>query len=193
MFNFALQKNFVCIFLRIKANVNFFKRGVISNISETGMINVLSGILLVIILTLIFTIVLVGGTAVWLLSSARAIVHKRSIGNVYSKANAKKMARLKPIAHTYAAILISIRDVSINRYLTTFKMPGEIKLFNDSLYFKPYFSGRAYLINTSDITNVSVNGRKVNLEFSREDRKISVQYRVRNALLWVEAIQKLKS
>ena len=129
----------------------------------------------------------------FLLSSARAIVHERSIGNIYSKANIKKMAKLKPIAHSYSAVLTNIRDVSINRYLTTFKRPGEIKLFKDSLYFKPYFSGRAYLISMIDVTDVSVNGKKVTLEFSREDRKINVQYCVRNALLWFEAIQKLKS
>jgi hypothetical protein len=157
------------------------------------MVDVVSGILLVLVLTLIFTIALVGGTAVWLLSSARAIVHQRSIGNVYSKTNVKKMARLKPIAHTYSAVLINIRDVSINRWLTTFKRPGEIKLFKDSLYFKPYFSGRAYLISMIDVSDVSVNGRKVTLEFIREDRKIDMQYCVRNALLWFETIQKLKS
>ncbi len=134
-----------------------------------------------------------GGTAAFLLSSARAIVHERSIGNVYSKANIKKKAKLKPIAHTYSAVLINIRDVSINRFLTAFKRPGEIKLFKDSLYFKPYFSGRAYLISMIDVTDVSVNGRKVTLEFSRGDRKINMQYCVRNALLWFEAIQKLKS
>ncbi len=153
----------------------------------------ISGILLVIVLTVIFTIALVGGTAVFLLSSARAIVHERSIGNVYSKANIKKMARLKPIAHTHGAVLINIRNISINRYLTTFKRPGEIKLFKDSLYFKPHFSGRAYLISMIDVTDVSVNGKKVTLEFNREDRKIVMQYCVRNALLWFEAIQKLKS
>ncbi len=152
-----------------------------------------SGILLVVVLTLIFTIVLVGGTAVWLLSSARAIVHERSIGNVYSKANVKKTARLKPIAHTYSAVLIAIRDASVNRSLTTFKRPGEMKLFRDSLYFKPYFSGRAYLISMSDVTDVSVCGRKVSFEFSRGERQITVQYYVNNASLWFEAIKKMKS
>lgn len=157
------------------------------------MVNVVSGIVLVIVLTLIFTIALVGGTAVFLLSSARAIVHKRSIGDVYSKANVKKKARLKPIEHTYSAVLINIRDVSINRLLTTFKRPGEIKLFKDSLYFKPYFSRRAYLISMIDVTDVSVNGRKVSLEFSRDDRKINMLYYVRSALSWCEAIQKLRA
>jgi hypothetical protein len=158
-----------------------------------GMITVVSGVLLVIVLTIIFTVALVGGTAVFLLASARAIVHERSIGDVYSKANIKKWGRLKPIAHTYGAVLTYVRDVSINRFLTTFKRPGEIKLFKDALYFKPYLTRRAYLISMIDVTDVSINGRKVALEFNRGDRKINMQYCVRDASQWCEAIQKLKS
>ena len=104
-----------------------------------GMVNVVSGIVLVIYRALIFTIALVGGTVVFLLSSARAIVHERSIGNVYSKANIKKKAKLKPIADTYSAVLINIRDVSINRFLTAFKRPGEIKLFKIRYTLSPIF------------------------------------------------------
>jgi len=158
-----------------------------------GMINVLSGILLVIILTLIFTIMLVGGTAVFLLSSARAIVHQRSIGDVYSKANIKKVARFKPILHNYGAVLINVRNESSKRFLTTFSRLGEIKLFEKSLYFKPYFSGRAYLINIIDVTHVGVDGREVTLEFSRGTQQIKMQYLVKNASQWPKTIQELKS
>ena len=157
------------------------------------MINVVSGILLVIILTIIFTIMLVGGTAVFLLSSARAIVHQRSIGDVYRKANIKKGALFKPILHSYGAVLINARNESIKRFLTTFSRPGEIKLFEKSLYFKPYFSGRAYLINIIDVKHVGVDGREVTLEFSRGTQQIKMQYLVRNASQWLSTIQELKS
>lgn len=157
------------------------------------MIIVLSGILLVIVLTLIFTVMLVGGTAIFLLSSARAIVHRRSIGDLYSKANIKKGARFKPILHNYGAVLINVRNESIKRFLTTFSRPGEIKLFEKSLYFKPYFSGRAYLINIIDVTDVDVDGREVTLEFSRGDQQIKMQYLVKNASQWLTTIQELKS
>lgn len=158
-----------------------------------GMINVLSGILLVIILTLLFTIMLIGGTAVFLLSSARAIVHQRSIGDVYSKANMKKGARFKPILHNYSAVLINVRNESIKRFLTTFSRPGEIKLFEKSLYFRPYLSRRAYLINIIDVIYVGVDGRKVTLEFSRGAQQIRMQYLVKNASQWLTTIQELKS
>jgi len=157
------------------------------------MIDVLSGILLVIVLTLIFTIMLVGGTAIFLLSSARAIVHERSIGDVYSGMNIKKAARFKPILHNYGAVLINVRDESINRFLTTFSRPGEIKLFQGSLYFKPYFSGRAYLIYVIDVTDVRIEGRKITLEFSRGAQQIKMQYLVRNASRWLTAVQELRS
>ena len=153
----------------------------------------LSGILLVIILTLIFTIMLVGGTAVFLLSSARAIVHQRSIGDVYSKANIKKVTRFKPILHNYSAVLINVRNESTKRFLTTFSRPGEIKLFEKSLYFKPYFSGRAYLVNIIDVTHVGVDGREVTLEFSRGGQQIKMKYLVKNASQWPTTIQELKS
>jgi len=157
------------------------------------MINVVSGILLVIILTIIFTIMLVGGTAVFLLSSARAIVHQRSIGDVYRKANIKKGALFKPILHSYGAVLINARNDSIKRFLTTFSRPGEIKLFEKSLYFRPYFSGRAYLINIVDVTHVVVDGRKITLEFSRGAHQIRMQYLVKNASQWRTTIRELKS
>lgn len=136
---------------------------------------------------------LIGGTAIFLLSSARAIVHERSIGDVYSGVNIKKAAFLKPILHNFGAVLINVRDESINRFLTTFKRPGEIKLFEESLYFRPYFSGRAYLINMIDVTNVSIEGRKITLEFSRGAQKIKMQYLVRDASRWLTTIQELKS
>ena len=157
------------------------------------MISVETGILLVIILTLIFTVVLVGGTAVFLLSSARAIVHQRSIGDLYKKANIKKGAQFKPILHNYGAVLVNIRNESINRFLTTFSRPGEIKLFEKYLYFRPYFSGRAYLINMIDVTNVSTEGRKITLEFRQGAQQITMQYLVRNASRWPTMMQKLKS
>ena len=157
------------------------------------MINVLSGILLVIIITLVFTIMLVGGTAIFLLSSARAIVRERSIGDIYDGVNIKKTAHLKPILHNFSAVLINVRNESINRFLTTFNRPGEVNLFEGSLYFRPYFSGRAYLINITDVTNVSIEGRKITLEFSRGAQQIKMQYLVRNASRWLTAIQELRS
>lgn len=156
------------------------------------MINVLSAILFVIILTLIFTIMLVGGTAIFLLSSARAIVHTRSVGDVYSGLNIKKAAQLKPILHNYA-VLINVRDETINRFLTTFNRPGVIKLFEESLYFRPYFSRRAYLISMIDVTSTSIEGRKIALEFGRGAQQIKMLYLVRNASKWLTAIQELKS
>ncbi len=106
------------------------------------MLQLMPGLLYVIVITVIFAALLIGGTAVSLLTQARAIVRKRYIGPVFSESNTKKVSKLRPVLVTAAGVLISVKDETTNRLLTTFKRPAELRLYDD--FFLPdHFSRRA--------------------------------------------------
>ena len=75
------------------------------------MFQLIPGLLYVIVLTAVFTVLLVSLTAASLLSQARTIVRQRYIGSVVSKRNVYKVAKLRPIRATAAAILLQVKDI----------------------------------------------------------------------------------
>lgn len=157
------------------------------------MAQLMPGLLYVAIITTIFTVLLVSLTAVSLLSQARAIVRQRYIGTVYSRKNVELVARLKPVLATMTALLLAIRDVETNRELTTFKRPAALRLYENWLYLRPYFSPGAYLVPLSDITCVSIVKDALVVEFSHGERTIALRCRCQSRSTWQDSLNRLSS
>ena len=157
------------------------------------MVQLIPGLLYVIVLTAIFTVLLVSLTAVSLLSQARAIVRHRYLGSVVSRRNVYKVAKLRPIRSTPTAILLQVRDTEANRLLTTFKRPAAMRLYEQYFYIKPYFSPAAYLIRVEDIDNVSTTSNALVVTFAHEDRVIVLQCRAPKLSKWRDSMRSLIS
>jgi hypothetical protein len=157
------------------------------------MVQLMPGLLYVVVLTALFTVLLVGFTAVSLLSQARAIVRQRYISSVFSKKNVKKVARLQPILATMTAVLLNLKDAETDRLLTTFKRPAAMRLYEKCFYVRPYLSSGAYLVPVSDIDTVStVNGILV-VAFTHADRTIVLQCQSHNLSNWRDSLNRLIS
>jgi len=146
------------------------------------MFQLIPGLLYVIVLTAVFTVLLVSLTAASLLSQARTIVRQRYIGSVVSKRNVYKVTKLRPIRATAAAILLQVKDIETNRLLTTFKRPAAMRLYEQCFYIRPYFTSGAYLIRVIDIANVSTTRNALVVTFVHEDRVIALQCRAPTSL-----------
>jgi hypothetical protein len=155
------------------------------------MVQLFPGLLYVLILTVLFTVLLVSFTAASLLSQARAIVRQRYIGSVFSKKNVKKVAKRRPILATMTAVLLNLKDVESNRLLTTFKRPAAMRLYQKYFFVKPYFSSGAYLVQNSDIKTVSIVNGVLNVSFMQEDRIILLQCRGQNLSKWRDSLNAL--
>jgi len=152
------------------------------------MVQLMPGLLYVIVLTALFTVLLVSFTAVSLLSQARAIVRQRYIGSVFSKKNVQKVARLRPILATKTAVLLTLKDVETDRLLTTFKRPAAMRLYDKCFYVRPYLSSGAYLVRLSDIETVSIAHDSLQVAFTQADRTILLQCRGHNLLQWRDSL-----
>jgi hypothetical protein len=157
------------------------------------MFQLIPGLLYVIVLTAVFTVLLVSLTAASLLSQARTIVRQRYIGSVVSKRNVYKVAKLRPIRATAAAILLQVKDIETNRLLTTFKRPAAMRLYEQCFYIRPYFTSGAYLIRVNDIANVSTTRNALVVTFVHEDRVIALQCRAPNISKWRDSLHLLIS
>jgi len=157
------------------------------------MVQLIPGLLYVIVLTAIFTVLLVSLTAASLLSQARAIVRQRYLGPVVSKRNVYTVAKLRPIRATATAILLQVKDIETNRLLTTFKRPATMRLYEQYFYIKPYFTSGAYLIPVNDIDNVSTTSNALVITFTHEDRVIWLQCRACNISKWLDSLHLLIS
>lgn len=155
------------------------------------MVQLFPGLLYVLILTVLFTVLLVSFTAASLLSQARAIVRQRYIGSVFSGKNVKKVAKRRPILATMTAVLLNLKDVESNRLLTTFKRPAAMRLYQKCFFVKPYFSSGAYLVQNSDIKTVSIVNGALNVTFMQEDRIILLQCRGYNLSKWRDSLNAL--
>jgi hypothetical protein len=155
------------------------------------MVQLFPGLLYVLILTVLFTVLLVSFTAASLLSQARAIVRQRYIGSVFSRKNVKKVAKRRPILATMTVVLLNLKDVESNRLLTTFKRPAAMRLYQKCFFVKPYFSSGAYLVKNSDIKAVSIVNGALNVTFMEEDRIILLQCRGYNLSKWRDSLNAL--
>jgi hypothetical protein len=155
------------------------------------MVQLFPGLLYVLILTVLFTVLLVSFTAASLLSQARAIARQRYIGSVFSTKNVKKVAKRRPILATLTAVLLNLKDVDSNRLLTTFKRPATMRLYQKCFFVKPYFSSGAYLVKNSDIKAVSIVNGALNVTFMQEDRIILLQCRGYNLSKWRDSLNAL--
>jgi len=155
------------------------------------MVQLIPGLLYVIVLTAVFTVLLVSLTAASLLSQARAIVRQRYLGSVVSRGNVYKVAKLRPVLATATAVLLQVKDVETNRLLTTFKRPATMRLYEQCFYVKPYFTSGAYLIGVNDIDNVSTTSNALVVTFAREDRVIVLQCRASHISRWRDALRRL--
>ena len=152
------------------------------------MVQLMPGLLYVVVLTALFTVLLVSFTAVSLLSQARSIVRQRYIGSVFSNKNVKKVARLQPILATKTAVLLTLKDVETDRLLTTFKRPAAMRLYDKCFYVRPYLSSGAYLVRLSDIETVSIAHDTLQVAFTQVDRTIVLQCRGHNLLQWRDSL-----
>ena len=152
------------------------------------MVQLIPGLLYVVVLTAVFTVLLVSLTAASLLSQARAIVRQRYLGPVVSKRNVYKVAKLRPIRASATAILLQVKDLETNRLLTTFKRPAAMKLYEECFYIKPYFTSGAYLIRVNDIANVSTTSNALVVTFAHEDRVIALQCRAPHISKWRDSL-----
>lgn len=157
------------------------------------MFQLMPGLLYVIVLTAVFTVLLVSLTAASLLSQARAIVRRRYLGSVVSRRNVDKVAKLRPILATPTALLLQVKDVETNRLLTTFKRPATMRLYEQCFYIKPYFTSGAYLIGVNDIDNVSTASNALVVTFVHEDRVIVLQCRAPHISKWRDSLRWLIS
>ncbi len=157
------------------------------------MVQLIPGLLYVIVLTAVFTVLLVSLTAVSLLSQARAIVRQRYLGSVVSRGNVYKVAKLRPILATVTAVLLQVKDTETDRLLTTFKMPATMRLFEQCFYIKPYFTSGAYLIGVNDIDNVSTASNALVVTFAHEDRVIVLHCRAHHVSKWRDSLRSLIS
>ena len=156
------------------------------------MAQLMPGLLYVVILTAIFTVLLVSLTALSLLSQARAIARQRYIGSLYSHKNLELVGRHKPVLATMTAVMQSIRDVETDRQLTTFKRPATVRLYENWFYVKPHFSSGAYLLPLSDITSVSVINDALAVAFSHGERTVVLQCRCKNPTNWQDSLNRLR-
>jgi hypothetical protein len=157
------------------------------------MVQLMPGLLYVVVITVLFTVLLVSFTAVSLLSQARGIVRKRYIGSVFGKKNVKKVAGLRPIMATMTAVLLTLKDLETDRLLTTSKRPAVMRLYEKCFYMRPYLSSGAYLVRMSDIDSVStVNGILV-VGFTQADRTIVLQCQGHNLSAWRDSLNRLIS
>lgn len=157
------------------------------------MVQLMPGLLYVVVLTALFTVLLVSFTAVSLLSQARAIVRQRYIGSVFSQKNVQKVAKLRPILATKTAVLLTLKDVETDRLLTTFKRPAAMRLYDKCFYVRPYLSSGAYLVRLSDIETVSIAHDTLQVAFTQVDRTIVLQCRGHNLLQWRDSLNRLIS
>ncbi len=149
------------------------------------------GLLYVIVITVVFTAALVSLTAAFLLSQARAIVRKRSLGPIFSKGNTWRVSKLRPILTTLAGVLISVKDESANRLLTTFKRPAELRLYKEYFYVRPLFSPSAYLIPVEDLLETSVADGTLVALFKHDDHDITLRCKSYNLVKWVNTLNRL--
>jgi hypothetical protein len=157
------------------------------------MVQLMPGLLYVVVLTALFTVLLVSFTAVSLLSQARGIVRQRYIGSVFSKTNVKKVTRLRPILATMTAVLLTLKDVETDRLLTTFKRPAVMRLYKKCFYVRPYLSSGAYLVRLSDIDTVSIVNGILIIAFTQADRTIVLQCQGHNLSSWRDSLNRLIS
>ena len=157
------------------------------------MVQLMPGLLYVVVITALFTVLLVSFTAVMLLSQARAIVRQRYVGPVFSKKNVKKMARLRPILATKMAVLLALKDVETDRLLTTFRRPAAMRLYENCFYVRPYFSSGAYLVRMSDIDTASTVNGLLAVVFTHADRTIVLQCQGHNLSSWRDSLNRLIS
>jgi hypothetical protein len=162
-------------------------------VSNVLMLQLIPGLLYVIVLTAVFTVLLVSFTAASLLSQARAIVRQRYLGSVVSRRNVYKVAKLRPILATPTALLLQVKDVETDRLLTTFKRPASMRLYNQCFYIKPYFASGAYLLGIDDIDNVSTASNALVVTFAHEDRVIVLQCRAPHISKWRDSLRSLIS
>jgi hypothetical protein len=155
------------------------------------MVQFFPGLLYVVVLTALFTVLLVSLTAVSLLAQARAIVRQRYIGPVFSTKNVNTVAKLQPVLATRTAVLLKLRDVESNRLMTTFKWPAAMKLYTKCFYVRPFFSSGAYLVRISDVKTVSIVDHTLQVVFTQGDRTIVLQCRGNNPSKWLESFNAL--
>ncbi len=153
------------------------------------MPQLIPGLLYVIVITVVFTVVLITATAASLLTQARAIVRKRSIGPVLSQSNTKKVAALRPTFATLGT-LVNVKDETINRLLTTFKRPAELRLYDEFFYVRPLFSSSAYLIPLKETLNISLVNKTLIITFQHDDHNIALRCKSRNRAKWFDALNR---
>ncbi len=155
------------------------------------MVQLLPGLLYVLVITVVFTALLIGGTAIVLLTQARAIVRRRSLGSVVSKGNVRKALKFKTLLITRAGLLVSVQDESINRKLTTFTRPAELRLSAESLYVRPIFSRSAYLVPLIDVLETSLEGSTLVIAFTCDDHRIVLRCKTTAREKWFNTLNKL--
>jgi len=155
------------------------------------MLQLMPGLLYVFIITAVFTVLLISATAVFLLSSARAIVHRRYLNSVFNEKNVAKASKSRPILAKPVGFLLSIEDAETHRLLTTFKKPAELRLYHDFFYLRPYFSRSAYLIQIEAIHDISFTGNILVLALEHRGRRIIVKCWARNLGNWRNRLKRL--
>ncbi len=148
------------------------------------------GILYVIVITAVFTALLISFTAAFLLTQARAIVRRRYLGSLFSNNNVMKAAKVRPLQITLAGMLISVKDEETQRKLTTFKRPAELRLYQEFFYIRPFFSPSAYLIPLKKIRRVSMIKHTLVVSFEHEDREITLRCKSYNLARWFNALNR---
>ncbi|MGZ4940235.1 MAG: hypothetical protein ACXV4Z_07155 [Halobacteriota archaeon] len=154
------------------------------------MLQLMPGLLYVIVITAVFTILLIGFTAVFLLSQARAIVRKRYLGPIFSEANTLRMLKVRPSLVTIAGVLISVKDESTSRLLTIFKRPAELRLYDEFFYVRPFFSSSAYLIPLEETLEASLVDKVLVVMFQHDDHRITLRCRSYNIAKWFNALNR---
>ena len=144
-----------------------------------------------IVITVVFTVLLIGGTAASLLTQARAIVRKRYIGPVFSESNTKKVSKLRPVLVTATGVLISVKDETTNRLLTTFKRPAELRLYDEFFFARPFFSSSAYLVPLRDVLETSIVDNTLVITFKHDDREITLRCKSYNLAKWINTLNRL--
>jgi len=154
------------------------------------MLQLMPGLLYVIVITAVFTTLLIGLTAVLLLSQARAIVRKRCLGPIFSTTNTLRMLKVRPSLVTIAGVLISVKDESANRLLTTFKRPAELRLYDEFFYVRPFFSSSAYLIPLEETLEASLVDGALVLTFQHDDHRITLRCKSYRIVKWFNALNR---
>ncbi len=155
------------------------------------MLQLMPGLFYVVIITAVFTILLVSFTAVFLLTQARAIVRKRYLGELFSSANTRKVLKVRPLLATAAGMLVSVKAEDTNRLLTTFKRPAQLRLYTEFFYVRPLFSTGAYLIPLTDILESSLADGTLVIAFTHDDHKFLLQCASYNLSKWSDALNRL--